>query len=300
MVDRAPTTYLGGAPMDETAPPATESLVAGPTIGIGRSILLSVVFYVVFLAVSTAIGTVWRSLGWQQLGMFSAIILPQLAAWTITILLGLQWARRDFRDVCPITGFPKRIVPALLVTSFGATILLLALASLIPIPEAMNRYIEAQRAQSGVLTIMLPVVIVAPIAEETFFRGLLLHCYLERYRVTKAVWASAIIFAVFHLNPWQATIALPLGLWFAWLVLRTGSILPGMLCHAMVNFSTNFLLGPLAVALGYSPEQLKAMKQFPPAILVLGAVAAVAGGTLLWQQLAGTPPLDAEPETLSS
>jgi hypothetical protein len=96
------------------------------------------------------------------------------------------------------------------------------------------------------------VVVVAPVAEELFFRGLLLRGYLARYSVTTAVWVSALLFALFHLNPWQAIVALPLGVAYAWLVLHTGSVLPSMLSHAMVNFSTNFLLQPLAFVLGYS------------------------------------------------
>jgi hypothetical protein len=125
------------------------------------------------------------------------------------------------------------------------------------------------------------------VAEELFFRGLLLRGYAARYGVTTAVWASAVVFAVFHLNPWQGVVALPLGVAYAWLALHTGSVLPSMLSHAMVNFSTNFLLQPLATLLGYTAAELEAAQHFPPEMLGIGAVLAIAGCVVVRQLLRG-------------
>ena len=156
-------------------------------------------------------------------------------------------------------------MPALLVASYGATILLLEMAGWIPMPESFRQGMVQQMAQANWLLFLLPVVVVAPVAEELFFRGLLLRGYLARYSVTTAVWASAVLFAVFHLNPWQGIIALPLGLAYAWLVLHTGSVLPSMLSHAMVNFSTNFLLQPLAAVRGLLHGTTAGREAFPTA-----------------------------------
>lgn len=282
--------------MDETAPivspdVASPETIALPGLGIGRSIALCGVFLIVVTAAHLALGKLLKLLFQSEdfsLDTFSAMLLPQILAWLVTILLGLQWARMTFREACPLTSFPLRIVPALLVASFGATILLLDLAIQIPIPKEFVKSAIEERTRSGVLVLFLPVVIVAPIAEEMFFRGLLFRSYLRRYSVTKAVWTSAVVFALFHLNPWQAIIALPLGLAFAWLVLRTGSIVPGMLCHAMVNFSTNFLLGPFGTLLGYSDEYWETAKHFPPPMLAIGAAMTLVGSAILWRQLSGT------------
>jgi len=275
--------------MDETAPTSSPASTDLPGVGIWRSIALCVVFYTMIFAASWALGAL-QPLVLQSkdfsLDAFSAILVPQILAWLVTILLGLQWAKSTYREACPVTRFPLRIVLALLVASFGATILLLDLAVQIPMPEEYVKSMIEARAQSSSLAIFLPLVIVAPIAEEMFFRGLLFRGYLQRYSVTKAVWVSAIVFAVFHLNPWQAIVALPLGLWFAWLVLRTGSIVPGILCHAMVNFSTNFLLVPFSRILGYSDEVWQPGGHFPPLMLSIAAALAVLGGVILWRQLA--------------
>ena len=216
---------------------------------------------------------------------FSTMVIPQIIAWFVTIRLGLQWSGVPLTTACPLRPFSLRIVPALLVASYGATILLLEMAGWIPMPESFRQGMVQQMAQANWLLFLLPVVVVAPVAEEMFFRGLLLRGYLARYSVTTAIWGSAILFAVFHLNPWQAIIALPLGVAYAWLALRTGSVLPSMLSHAMVNFSTNFLLRPLAAVLGYSAAQLHDAKHFPPLMLGIGAVLTVAGCYVVWRQI---------------
>ena len=83
--------------------------------------------------------------------------------------------------------------------------------------------------------------------------------------------------------------ALPLGLGFARLFLRTGSLVPGILSHATVNFSTNFPLSPLALALGYDTQALETLGHFPPAMLAIGGAMAGIGGFFLWRQLAKLP-----------
>jgi membrane protease YdiL (CAAX protease family) len=239
---------------------------------------------IVFIAAMIPAEFLRRSLA-PRLDYFSTMVVPQIIAWFVTIRLGMQWTGEPFRTACSIRGFPLRVVPALLVANFGATILLLEMAGWIPMPESYREWMVDQVTRTNRLLFLLPVVIVAPVAEELFFRGLLLRCYLARYSVTTAVWASAVLFAVFHLNPWQGIVALPLGLAYAWLVLQTGSVLPSMLSHAMVNLSTNFLLPPLAAVLGYSAEQMRAAQHFPPLMLSVGVVLTVAGCFVVWQQL---------------
>jgi membrane protease YdiL (CAAX protease family) len=245
---------------------------------------LCLVFYIVFIAAMIPVGLLRRSIA-ADMGNFSAMIIPQIVAWFVTIRLGLQWARVPFGEACPMRPFPLRIVPALLVASYGGTILLLEIAGWIPMPESFQKGMAQEMLQANWLMFLLPVVVVAPVAEELFFRGLLLRGYVARYGVTTAVWASAVVFAVFHLNPWQGVIALPLGVAYAWLALRTASVLPSMLSHAMVNFSTNFLLQPLATMLGYTAAELKTADHFPLEMLGIGAVMAITGCVVVRQQL---------------
>ncbi len=86
-------------------------------------------------------------------------------------------------------------------------------------------------------------VILAPITEELFFRGFLFKGLREKYGWVNALMFSSIIFALFH---GQLATLLPtfmLGALFAYMVQKTGSVLPGMLLHFSINaFSTTMLL----------------------------------------------------------
>ena len=78
-------------------------------------------------------------------------------------------------------------------------------------------------------------VILAPIVEETFFRGFLFGGFRQRYGDPKAALLSSAIFAAAHFQ-WAALIpTFMLGYIFAYLYRKSNSILPGMLMHFAVN-----------------------------------------------------------------
>jgi glutamate-5-semialdehyde dehydrogenase len=78
-------------------------------------------------------------------------------------------------------------------------------------------------------------VVIAPLTEEVIFRGLILRGMLGRLRASWAVALSAVLFAVTHLNPAQAPVALLLGLLLGWIYLRTRSLGLCMIGHAVNN-----------------------------------------------------------------
>ena len=159
--------------------------VRAPGPGIARSLALCLVFYVVFIAAMIPAEFFRRAIA-PGMDYFSTMVIPQIIAWFVTIRLGLQWSGVPLTTACPLRPFPLRIVPALLVASYGATILLLEMAGWIPMPESFRQGMVQQMAQANWLLFLLPVVVVAPVAEEMFFRGLLLRGYLARYSVTTA------------------------------------------------------------------------------------------------------------------
>jgi membrane protease YdiL (CAAX protease family) len=79
------------------------------------------------------------------------------------------------------------------------------------------------------------VALVAPAAEETFFRGFLFGWLRGRVPMWSAVAVSALVFALAHL---QAVVLIPLfllGCLLAVVYERSGSLLPGMAVHALFN-----------------------------------------------------------------
>ena len=82
---------------------------------------------------------------------------------------------------------------------------------------------------------LLSTVIMAPLLEEFLCRGVLLESLRIRYGIWMAWVGSALFFGVIHLHPAMMLNAFLLGLLFAWLVLRSGSLWPSILLHAINN-----------------------------------------------------------------
>jgi len=78
-------------------------------------------------------------------------------------------------------------------------------------------------------------VLTAAVCEEFLFRGLLLQLLRRRSGWIVGIGSSAVLFAVFHLNP---VVLAPVGLvgaYLAVLVWRSGSLYPAIMAHALNN-----------------------------------------------------------------
>ena len=115
------------------------------------------------------------------------------------------------------------------------------------LPEAwLESYIDASAAltQDDVFTILATVVL-APVTEEVIFRGLIFSRLERAMPGWLAAVLSALAFGLCHGQPVWMAYAFVLGLVFAFLRLRTGSILPSMLAHFIFNG-----ISPVAQRLG--------------------------------------------------
>ena len=83
--------------------------------------------------------------------------------------------------------------------------------------------------------VILAVVIVAPVAEEAFFRGVVFNAWLREAGRRWAFFGSAALFAAIHLSLLSLLPILVLGLGLAWVYDRTKSLLAPMAMHATVN-----------------------------------------------------------------
>lgn len=136
------------------------------------------------------------------------------------------------------------------------------------------------RLHAETVAVRLPLlVLVAPLTEELLMRGVFLQGFLRRYSMKKAVFLSALLFAVFHLNPWQFAAALTTGVLFAWWRIRTASLWPGIFGHALNNGLGLITLDLLRLEIpGYTPHEGPAVFQ-PIWFNTLGVVLLAAG---LW------------------
>ena len=79
------------------------------------------------------------------------------------------------------------------------------------------------------------VMVVAPVAEELFFRGILYGWLRARMGVWKGLGLSALLFAVLHANFMVFLPILGLGLLFGWVYEQTGSLAAPVVVHILHN-----------------------------------------------------------------
>ena len=95
----------------------------------------------------------------------------------------------------------------------------------------------------------LTVAIFAPLFEELLCRGIILRGLLQHTSPMRAILWSAFMFAVMHLNPWQALPAFMVGLFMGWIYWKTGSLWATIFIH-FVNNASSFLITILFPQLG--------------------------------------------------
>lgn len=207
----------------------------------------------------------------------------------LTSLLVLHWAWRR-------TGRPRRVVfgwhpvrpillaPLLLMT-VGFSVTLSEVDNLLrywlPIPPVFSDVLRDLFRPE--VSSFVGVGLVAPVVEELLFRGLILHGFLQHYRRSTAILASGALFAVSHLNPVQVVPALALGVTYAWLRIRAGSLWPCLIAHSLHNSLIWLLSAVLPVQVpGYTlPPSGLPIGEFQPLWFdVVGLLALTAG--LFW------------------
>ena len=164
-----------------------------------------------------------------------------LAAW-ITVKLVFGPTAREHLGLRPVHGVKTAVVWAAGVY-LGFWIVALALVAIFGSPSEQDLVDDLREVDSVVALAAAGffLCILAPVAEELFFRGFMLNVLLPRLGVA---WASAItggVFAIGHATgaPIQSVLALgAFGVGLCLLYWRTQSIIPCMALHALNNSIT--------------------------------------------------------------
>lgn len=93
---------------------------------------------------------------------------------------------------------------------------------------------ETKNDAATVLTDVVSSVIAAPIAEELFFRGVVLK-QTSRVSARFGIVFSAVMFGLMHGNPYQFVMATVIGLFFGYITVKTDSLIPSIVCHIAIN-----------------------------------------------------------------
>ncbi len=211
----------------------------------------------------------------------------------LTLLLGVKLTGGSWSDTIPFKPFPLATLPPLIPLLCGCAVVFSELDNLlrafIPAPKMFTAPFE-QLASQG-LTALVALSLCAPLTEEPLFRGLFLRSFCARYGVRRAILLSSLLFAALHMNPYQFTSAFFLGILFAWLTLRTGSLIPAILGHAFYNSQGIILLEVLKAAVpGFNLSPVEEI-HFQPWWLDAAGVGCIVFGIIWLGSLRFVPPI---------
>ncbi len=133
-----------------------------------------------------------------------------------SVLTGIGW------------GIPAWIVASLLAAVVSQ---LLRLVNIEPQPQVAEEVINLADPFIAVLA----TVVIAPIAEEIFFRGVALNAWVREYGVKRAIIGSALLFALIHGSLAALVPIFVLGLVLAIIYLRNGNLASAIALHATFN-----------------------------------------------------------------
>lgn len=94
----------------------------------------------------------------------------------------------------------------------------------------------------GLLSIVIASCLLAPIAEEILFRGILLKGLLEKLTPFAAIIISALLFAAIHFSSQDFISLFVAAFGYAFLTIKAQSILPAILAHLINNGVTLYYL----------------------------------------------------------
>nr|WP_321356707.1 type II CAAX endopeptidase family protein [uncultured Draconibacterium sp.] len=153
---------------------------------------------------------------------------------------GIRKAKAPVLEIFPFKLFNPLVFIPVVTFLWGAHNILdvvnIWVEKMLPAPpwfwELFDRIFEGDY---GFMGAFLKVAVVAPIIEELIFRGLIFNGFRKNYNGFVAVFMSALLFSLFHLNPWQMPATFLLGLLLGWLMLRTNNILVAIIGHSINN-----------------------------------------------------------------
>ncbi len=224
-------------------------------IQLAVSFIGGIIFNIVIMAYDKAHGIEWTidsATGQilnlytdQQYGLFLAIVtvITEIAMLAVGIIWFVNMKKNE-------VSFRKVMSPGLIIGALGlgigiqgvVSLLLTVIYNVYP-PSWTASYDELMESMLNPNSPMMviSVAILAPIAEELFFRGITMNYGRRFFPVWAVVIVQAISFGILHLNPVQSTYATLIGLMLGLVAVEYNSVWPGIFVHIGVNASAEIL-----------------------------------------------------------
>lgn len=104
-----------------------------------------------------------------------------------------------------------------------------------PVQTPPQEILPLSPSRGQVMLAAAVVVVLAPLGEELFFRGLLFGALRRRFRFPGAAVISAVAFALFHIAPLLMPLMFFVGIGLAFIYERRGSLMGPIAAHAAFN-----------------------------------------------------------------
>ncbi len=179
----------------------------------------------------------------QSRHLHLGLLLTQLALILAPILLALWYVKADLKATLNLrrVRWGAAFGTLLMAPAWVAISIQLGVYhnKVLPAPpellELAEELFAAAEVPGGVWTLLLIVAVSPAICEEVLFRGVLLSGFRQRLPQWAAILAVGILFGFFHLSVYRLVPAGLTGIFFTYLVLRSGSIYLAMFAHVMLN-----------------------------------------------------------------
>lgn len=246
---------------DPSADPPTEPHWKTVPWGVGDAVGVFGLTFIATLVASALINALLPA-GILPEGVLNAIFGP-----LTLVILGattVGWVRVRSRGALGLLTGPRRAtrrdvllalglgVGAVVVVTVGLGVLLALLLQLLgfEVPVVQQELRDAARDPQTAPIFVISAMVVAPIFEELFFRGMVFPAIAKRLGLWAGIVLSALVFGLVHLNQAGDLVGggllllrlVPLGILFAWLYQWRGTIVVPMIVHSIFNGASVALL----------------------------------------------------------
>ena len=157
-------------------------------------------------------------------------------------------------------------------------------------PDAFLKMIDKMGMHGGWSILML--VVQAPVMEEVLFRGILLESVRSKHSAGRAIVVSALMFGVIHLIPQQVVNAFVIGLILGYIYVRTESLWPVIVIHALNN-AMAYVIMQWSDGANITVRSLIENNTLYAVVYGVSLAALVASGYMVWRSIekinAGSP-----------
>lgn len=186
--------------------------------------------------------------GWSEFSqtilsvLFSAVFLNfiPITAGLFILKFDIRTRKRELYAKPRYFGRSFAIFPAGYGLAIACSLITTLIGMLVPKGTSVSdSFTTAQNALSAndpasAALLVFHAVVFAPIFEEFWFRGMVLHT-LKPYGNGFAIFVSSLLFGLTHANLGQFLYTTAIGVVLGYVAVQTGSIIPTMIMHAMFN-----------------------------------------------------------------